>query len=112
MLNFWHTRCPPCIRESPYLNDIVDDYQDSSNVVFIAVAIDRKETLDSFLIEHPFKYTVVPDGSPISIFNNIMSFPAHAVLDKKGRVAFSTVGYSAVTGYWIRKSIGECLKSK
>ena len=49
VINFWFTTCPPCKAERPYLNQIVDDYKSDPNVVFIAIALDKKEQLEPYI---------------------------------------------------------------
>jgi thiol-disulfide isomerase/thioredoxin len=112
VINFWFIRCPPCRMERPFLNELVDEYARDSNIVFIAVSLDPKIQLESFLKENPFKYHVIPDGRNISDANKVVQFPTHVILDKEGKIAFNTVSYNAVTGYWMRKTINELMKEK
>ncbi|MEO6613038.1 MAG: TlpA disulfide reductase family protein [Chitinophagaceae bacterium] len=107
VINFWFTTCPPCKQERPYLNQIVDDYKLDPNVVFLAVALDKKEQLEPYLKEHEFKYRVIPDGRKIADLYNIPGYPTQVIVDKEGKVAFHTVSYYSVTGYWMRKTIDE-----
>lgn len=111
VINFWFTTCPPCKQERPYLNKIVDDYKPDSTVVFIAIALDKKEQLVPYLKENEFKYTVIPDGKKIADVYNISGYPTQVIVDKEGKVAFHTVSYYYVTDYWMRKTIDE-LKGK
>ncbi|MEQ1676552.1 MAG: TlpA disulfide reductase family protein [Chitinophagaceae bacterium] len=107
VINFWFTTCPPCKAERPYLNKIVDDYKFDPNVVFIAVALDQKEQLESYLKEHEFKYNVIPEGKKIADSYDIPGYPTQVIVDKEGKVAFHTVSYYSVTDYWMRKTIDE-----
>lgn len=107
VINFWFTTCPPCKAERPYLNKIVDDYKADPNVVFIAVALDQKEQLESYLKEHEFKYNVIPAGKNIADSYDIPGYPTQLIIDKEGKVAFHTVSYYYVTDYWMRKTIDE-----
>src|SRR5690554_3761241 len=60
VLNFWYPTCPPCLKEIPELNAIVERQKDKE-VVFIAPAIytSKDELLDSFLPKYPFDYQIV-----------------------------------------------------
>ncbi len=107
VINFWFTTCPPCKAERPYLNQIVDDYKSDPNVVFIAVALDQKEVLEPYLMEHEFKYTVIPDGKKIADSYTLPGYPTQVIVDKEGKVAFHAVSYYYVIGYWMRKTIDE-----
>ncbi|MEO7984476.1 MAG: TlpA disulfide reductase family protein [Bacteroidota bacterium] len=112
VLNFWFINCPPCRHERPYLNQLVTDYANDSDVVFVAVALDDKPQLEVFLKENPFAYHVIPNGTGIVNDNAVNQFPTHVIIDKEGKIAFNTVSYNAVTGYWLRKIIDEIRNGK
>ena len=106
-VNYWYTTCLPCISEIPELNKIADKYKNDSNVVFISIAKDDKNTIEQFLKLHLFKYAIIDDGSFITSENNINSFPTNVVVDQNGKVYFHTSGQSFNTPKWINKSIEE-----
>lgn len=35
VMNFWYSKCLPCIKEIPELNKIVAEYKDNKNIVFL-----------------------------------------------------------------------------
>ena len=53
-MNFWFINCPPCRAEIPELNKLVDSFKTNDKVVFIAVALDDKQSLETFLEQSPF----------------------------------------------------------
>lgn len=110
VLNFWFIRCPPCRMERPYLNQLVDEYAGDSNIVFIAVSLDPRPQLETYLKDSPFKYQVIADGMNIANKNKVDQYPTHVILDQEGKIAFNTISYNAVTGYWLRKTINELKK--
>ncbi len=65
VLNLWFVNCPNCIEEIGLLNKLVDDYKANKDVVFLAPAASKRPDLDKFLVKHPFKYQVIPNGSMI-----------------------------------------------
>lgn len=107
VLNFWFIKCPPCKYERPYLNKMVDDYKADSNVVFISIAIDRKEQLEPYLKENEFKYSVIHDGNKLAKSYDIAGYPTQLIIDKEGKIAFHTLSYFYVIDYWMRKTIDE-----
>jgi thiol-disulfide isomerase/thioredoxin len=107
VLNFWFINCPPCRHERPYLNQLVKEYASDSNIVFVAIALDEKSQLETFLKDNPFSYRVIPNGGSIAKENDVDQYPTHVILDKEGKIVFNTVSYNAVTGYWLRKTIEE-----
>jgi peroxiredoxin len=111
VLNFWFIRCPPCRMERPFLNQLVEEYKKDTNIVFLAVSLDPKTQLEGFLKEYPFKYHVLPEGRDIAEKNKVEQYPTHVIIDKEGKIAFNTVSYNSVTGYWMRKTIDELKKT-
>jgi thiol-disulfide isomerase/thioredoxin len=107
VINFWFTTCPPCKQERPYLNKIVDDYKSDTNVVFIAIALDQKPQLETYLKDNEFKYNVIPDGKRLANSYDINGYPTQVIVDKEGKIAFHTLSYYYVTDYWMRKTIDE-----
>ena len=107
VINFWFINCIPCRVEISELNKIVDQYKDSTNIKFIAIATDGDSELKKFLKEMPFKYQIVADGGSTINSLGITSFPTHAIIDREGKVYFHTNGLSMQTTYWIKKAIQE-----
>jgi len=109
VLNFWFINCPPCRSEIPQLNDLVAEYKDNPNVVFLAIATDEKYDLKTFLKTNPFSYNIVDGGRYIADKYKVKLYPTHAVIDKAGKIKFGTVGLASNTVHWIKKSIDESL---
>lgn len=91
VLNFWFIGCAPCIREMPDLNEMVKDYE-GKDVVFIAFANDREESLEKFLKKRDFKYNVIPSSYSVAQSYNVSSFPTHVIIDKKGNIRSTITG--------------------
>jgi peroxiredoxin len=85
ILNFWFIACPPCRFELPGLNRVVTEFE-GREVVFVAFSLDSETELKPFLEEHPFKYQVVPDATPIARKYGIGGAPVHVIIDPGGRV--------------------------
>ncbi|MBK8465747.1 MAG: TlpA family protein disulfide reductase [Chloracidobacterium sp.] len=105
VLNLWFINCPNCRDEIKQLNQIVDQYKDNKDVVFVALAASKKADLEKFLVKNPFKYQVVPSAEMI-IFSKFgtankngeidMPFPMHYVLDRSGNVVMKMQGTKGV----------------
>nr|WP_199156352.1 TlpA disulfide reductase family protein [Pedobacter sp. ASV2] len=111
VLNFWFINCPPCKEEIPQLNNIVNEYKDK-NVVFLAIALDEKSDLKSFLKTTPFNYNIVDGGRYIANKYDVKGYPTHVVIDKSGYIKFSTLGLGVNTIPRVKKSIDEALAGK
>jgi len=110
VMNFWFINCPPCRKEIPFLNELVEQYKDSTGVVFIGIALDSKSELREFLKKEPFNYTIIDNGRFITGKYGITAYPTHLVLDKEGKVYFHTYGFGNTTVEWIQQSIAELMQ--
>lgn len=110
VFNFWFINCPPCKKEIPELNKLVDKYKDRNDVVFIAVALDDKSDLKDFLKTTPFNYTIVDAGRWIAAEIGINTFPTNVVVDQNGIVQFHATGYSLSLPNWIDKTIASLIE--
>jgi thiol-disulfide isomerase/thioredoxin len=111
VLNFWFTACRPCKQEMPELNRLVKKYKDD-NVLFYAVGLDSKADIVNFLKVVPFLYTIIPDGKAIAHEYSLHSFPTHVVVDKDGKICFSTAGYSLGMAKYMGKAIDLAIHQK
>ncbi len=110
VLNFWYIACGPCQREIPELNKLVEEYKDTSDIIFIAIALDEEEGILKFIDSKPFKYTLIPNGRRIAASLRVNRFPTHVVLNKEGYILFHTTGFfPGITIPWLKKSIASLL---
>ncbi|HEY0067200.1 MAG TPA: TlpA disulfide reductase family protein [Flavisolibacter sp.] len=109
VLNFWFVDCRPCRLEIPDLNELVDSFKTNDQVIFAAIALDDRTTLENFLKLTPFHYRIVDNGRFIADGYRVRSYPTHVVIDQEGKVYFHTTGLASNTVYWVRKSINELL---
>ena len=87
VLKCWFIHCVACVKEFPELNKLVDNYKDNHNILFISLAMDKKEDLIKFLKTKKFKYATVPDMKDfISNDLTITQYPTHLLIDKVGKV--------------------------
>lgn len=103
--NLWFINCPNCREEIKMLNQIVDQYKDNKDVVFIGLAASRKADLEKFLLKYPFKYQVVPSaemvifsqfGTPNKRGDIDIPFPMHYVFDRSGNMVVKVQGTKGV----------------
>jgi thiol-disulfide isomerase/thioredoxin len=93
VLNFWFTRCNPCVEEMPELNKLVKQYKNNKDVVFLALTFDDKATVSAFLKKNDFDYTILPDAKSIVDDYIVMGYPSNLVLDKKGDIQYQSMGF-------------------
>ncbi|MFD2552431.1 TlpA family protein disulfide reductase [Bizionia sediminis] len=82
MINFWFTRCAPCIDEMPVLNKIKEKYKDDFN--FISITYEKKEAVQKFLKKHPFEFEHLINAKEFINQLGIQAYPMNLFLDKNG----------------------------
>ncbi|WP_299885031.1 peroxiredoxin [uncultured Lacinutrix sp.] len=92
VLNFWFTKCPPCIQEMPSLNKLIEEFK-GKNVEFIAITFNKKEIVKQFLETQPFKYTIAPNANGVVNSYGVNSFPTSIVINQKGEIVLKELGY-------------------
>lgn len=87
VLKCWFIRCATCIAEFPELNEMVNQYKDRKDIIFVSLAYDEEADLKGFLLKKPFNYATA--SVPISYFKDtlkISGFPTHYLIDKDGKI--------------------------
>lgn len=97
VLNFWFINCKPCVNEMPVLNGIKNSY-DPKKVVFFALALDKKEAINTFLQSHKFDYTILPNAAAVIDNYDLQAFPVSIVIDPSGIIRFIQVGGPNIGG--------------
>ncbi|RYD71965.1 MAG: TlpA family protein disulfide reductase [Sphingobacteriales bacterium] len=92
VINFWFTRCKPCLEEMPLLNNIVSKYE-KENIIFLSFANDDAVKLKKFLRFTEFNFKVVPDSNVLSAtFKLFAIWPTTIVIDETGKIQMIKVG--------------------
>lgn len=87
VLNFWFTKCAPCIKEIPDLNKIKVTFG-TEKVAYFAITFDNKEIVENFLEKTKIDFIVIPnDKKTIDQFKT-QYFPTNLILDQKGEIVF------------------------
>jgi peroxiredoxin len=109
VLNFWYIGCAPCNKEMPQLNQLVDEYRENKDVVFLAIAPDEVGDLKKFLKTREFKYQIVPNAQALDEPFSITSFPTHFVIDRQGQMAATFKGALDDIHVILRRQITQLL---
>jgi len=91
VLNWWYTKCGPCILEIFGLNKLVDKYGSNPDILFLAIALDKKDKLEHFLKEKKFKYYHVLGNKEVAEILG-QEFPTNIIIDSKGIITFYKIG--------------------
>ena len=106
VFNFWFSACPPCKKEIPELNKLVNDYK-NKNVIFIAVSLDNEDRVEEFTYMHTFNYKLIPNGEGFIDENHVSSFPTQFIINQEGIIVKRIVG--GVTYKEMKHEIDEIL---
>jgi thiol-disulfide isomerase/thioredoxin len=91
VINWWTITCAPCIKEIPGLNSLIEKYKSNSEVVFLAVAFDKKEGLEYFLNLKKFNYMqTLGDSETAKLFGE--SFPKNIIVNPQGITTYYSEG--------------------
>lgn len=110
LLNFWFVGCKPCIMEMPELNELVEEFK-PQGINFLAIGLDSPERVKTFLKQHEFNYTLLPNGRNVATNYGVMSYPTHLLLDTEGKVIYSQQGYFPGLKYTLRKRLQDILEN-
>ena len=85
VMKFWFIRCGACVKEMPHLNEIVKQYSNRKDIVFLSLANDPPKQLKAFLRKTTFDYAVASISDKYVYETvGIQEFPTHILIDKNG----------------------------
>ncbi len=110
VLNFWFTKCKPCIDEIPDLNNLMDKYKDRADIVFIAPTFEFHEAIDSFVVANPFNYNILPECYEALKSYKVISYPLNVIVGFDGKIEYISAGGMPGIEFLMDKKIKELLE--
>jgi peroxiredoxin len=124
LLNFWHTQCPPCIRQIAHLNELHDAYK-ARGLEVIGVACEtgspeeRVKRVSSICSKHDIRYQLLMSGDrgplnpcPLCIGLEVACYPSFKLLDRDGKVIWESVGLNDEQRQELDRQLQQCLPSR
>ena len=111
LLIFWATWCPPCRLELSKLQEhIIDRYGDKINVLPISRGEERAK-VEEYISKMGYTFAVGLDGDQ-SIYRKYATnyIPRCFVIDAKGKVVYSGVGYDEAIAKEVEQNIEKALR--
>lgn len=94
VMDFWATWCGPCRALEPQFARVAAEFQGNPDVVFLAANCDEDEALVApYLAEDKLRTTVV-FADDLDRFFSVNSFPTVIVMDRDGKTAYRSEGFS------------------
>jgi cytochrome c biogenesis protein CcmG/thiol:disulfide interchange protein DsbE len=93
VLNLWATWCPPCVEETPSLEQFAEKMREHGVVVLGVSVDDDRQALQEFIQKNRISYPIGrdPDRALSSRYGTVQ-FPESYILDRRGIVAEKVVG--------------------
>lgn len=112
VLDFWTTWCKPCIRSIPSIIALSEKY-DETKVQFVAVNEDSPRNMNKVkpvVRSLNIPYLVVLDTEQNALSELLVNaFPTLIILDKKGNVLYTHVGFTSGDEVELEAKINELL---
>ena len=87
VLKCWYINCKACVAEFPGLNEIVNQYKNRDDIVFVSLAFDKADALNEFLLKKPFNYATVSDQKLYLMDTlKVSLYPTHFIIDRNGDI--------------------------
>lgn len=84
LINFYTQYCPPCIREVPKLNQVMENRND---INVLAITPDNHDEAAKYVKRYGLNWPVASNANELlSEQLNVDAYPAFALLDSKGRL--------------------------
>lgn len=111
LLNFWATWCPPCVEETPSLEEL-SRVLGPKGLVVVAVSVDHnKDAYDRFLKKFgiPFSTYFDPEQK-INVSYGTVAYPESYLIDPSGKVVEKIIGPETWSSEQMLQHINEYLR--
>lgn len=100
VLKFWATWCGPCLAEFPHFVDLLREYEEDREVVFLTVATagSPRDEVARMIEENGYAFPVLFDEQGLALDFEILGYPTTLYIDRDGRIQFKRQGFSP-SGY-------------
>jgi thiol-disulfide isomerase/thioredoxin len=94
LINFWATTCPPCVAEMPIFQELYEEWEGRSEVVFISINLGEDAAkVRLFKERHNLAFPVWLDTEwEAGRFYQIHYIPTTCLVDNQGFLRFSIAG--------------------
>jgi len=114
LINFWDTRCPPCVYEMPFIQGIYEEWSDKGLVVLAINTGESSSKVRRFLQSHSLSFPVLLDANlDVALGYNVLRYnkiyiPTTFFIDKDGIIQGMKVGAFSSKAE-IEKNLGKII---
>jgi thiol-disulfide isomerase/thioredoxin len=91
VLNFWNTKCDPCIKTMNQLNRVAEVFYDEE-ILFLAPNYEPNGMINFFLEDQKFNFRVLGSAQSLYDMLGLGYYPTHMIVDKNGVIIDINVG--------------------
>lgn len=110
LLDFYFIGCIPCMDAIKPLNKLYEKYKDKNIVIASVTERDSKKSVLAFKKQYGIKYPGYVDATDVVKSYHVNGFPTFYFIDKEGKIANVTVGYSGGFEEKVTSIINNLLK--
>jgi thiol-disulfide isomerase/thioredoxin len=93
IINFWASWCLPCVQEIPSLNNLKEQFKDSSLKIIAINYGENKKKINQFMDNHKMNFVVLSDENMFSEnFFKIIGLPTSFIINKNGKITHEVIG--------------------
>jgi len=100
ILNFFDTRCPPCVAEVPYLKEF-DEQHSNDNLVILSIDVDpyydTVELLQEFRDNNQITWPILVGTASVADDYSISATPTTLLVDRQGFIYKTHIGWDVNT---------------
>ena len=115
MYDVWYIDCPPCVKAIPHLNDLHDKYAEMGLKVVGVNPFNNNEKdlkrFPNFLNHNKIDYPIVFVDSEESKDLKVQAYPTFYLVDSKGNILHSEIGFNQEKAKVLDKQLDEYLKN-
>ena len=108
VINFWFSKCAPCIEEMPDLNRLKEKYE-GQRVVFLAMTVEDYKYTEKFLDKNTFNFEIIPEAQTVAAAYKTIGYPTTVVVDVNKKVDKVYSGSMTDVFGILDKEITKCL---
>lgn len=108
LLDFWEVWCGPCVASMPKVQQMQEKYSDEGLQVF-GITHEEKQ-LDAakrLIARKEILFPTLVGNASTKEFYGLTAIPLYVVIDRKGKIAFVSEGFTPEIGAEVRKAISR-----